>query len=115
MKKFILLSFLLASVASFAAHPHKALMEAKVYKQELSLSEDQTKELIELLSQEIDDLRQLQSLRASSVQEYRTKTRDTRMAFEVKLKDLLNKKQFDYYKSHRREIKDKIKEARLFW
>ena len=117
MKKIIFSSFLLiaAFLHSFASYPNKALIETKVYKQELSLSESQTKNVLELLSQEINDLRQLQSLRASSMQEYRTKTKETKLEFEMQLSEILNKKQFDYYKSHRREIRDKIKEARLFW
>jgi len=100
---------------SFASKPHKAIIEAKVYKQELDLNENQTKEVIELLSKEIDNLRQIQSLRSSSREDYNNKKKNNRLAFEMKLSSILNKKQLNYYKTHRKEIKDKIREARLFW
>jgi len=118
MKKlfFASLSLVLLQFSSFATDkPHKALVQAKVYKQELSLNEKQTKQVIDLLSKEIDDLRQLQSLRSSSREEYKEKTKDTRLAFEMKLSSILNKQQLEYYKTHREEIKGKIREARLFW
>ena len=118
MKKTLIatLSLVLLQFASIAnSKPHKALIQAKVYKQELSLNERQTKQVVDLLSEEIDDLRQLQSLRSSSREEYKEKTSKTRLAFELKLTSLLNKKQLSYYNTHREEITEKIREARLFW
>lgn len=117
MKKLFLFCLVVMglSSASLASHPHKAVVEAKVYKKELSLSEPQTKKVVDLLSQEINDLRQLQSLRANNVEEYKTKTKETKLAFEMKFAEILNKEQLKYYQSHRSEIKEKIQEARLFW
>ncbi|MFK7899397.1 MAG: hypothetical protein AB8B61_01430 [Cyclobacteriaceae bacterium] len=115
MKKLSIVIVLAAiTQLSFAKYPKAAILEAKVYKQELSLTKSQAHEVAKLLSNKITDLRELKSLRSNSVAQYKTETSSTNKAFQKSLSGILTTEQAKHYASHKSEINNQLRYARLF-
>ncbi|MFK7899398.1 MAG: hypothetical protein AB8B61_01435 [Cyclobacteriaceae bacterium] len=110
----IFLSFVLITQISYAKFPKKAFREAKVYRNELSLSKKQTHDIVKIATRRIKTVRKLHPLRASNASEFKTKENNTRKIFEGDLLTIFTTEQKKYYTSHRSEIRDRLREAKLY-